>query len=155
MWSDNNNRIRCCARWHTTCLRVNFELVSLLLSSLLYWTNVLYIRPCGNVFFVSYFNDLCCGVWFLAYSNIWLALIGRRIGRLGWVLIYMCVWGCIWEFLGPIINRKSICDGMDVIVYLIGAILYWLLDRCCGLIRKCKFYSRFRGMRVPACSSVV
>ncbi len=125
-----NNRTRNCACSCDTKCNVKFDITVLLLCSILYWVNILFIRPCGLLFFVSYFNDVCCGVWFVSYSNILLALIRRRIYELKWMLPYIIACGCTWEFLGPILNCSRIYDLMDIIAYSIGALVYWVLEQC-------------------------
>ena len=109
---------------------VKFDITLLCCCSVLYVVNVLLIRPGGSVFFVSYFNDVCCGVWFVSYSNIWLGRIGRRITKLKWIFPYIMACGCGWEYLGPIINSAQVSDMLDIVAYLIGALVYWLLEQC-------------------------
>jgi hypothetical protein len=42
------------------------------------------------------------------------------------LITFGIVW---WEGLYPIINSNSISDYKDVIAYLVGAIIYWILNK--------------------------
>lgn len=113
--------------WRTLDVRVIFDGLILLGMSALWWANVHCIRPHGYWFFVCYFNDLCCGPWFMSYTNLLLATISRRIARLKHILIYLFIWSVAWEVVGPIISRGSTGDVCDILAYLVGGIVYYII----------------------------
>ena len=106
-----------------------FDLLLLIISSIFYLTNVLFVRQYGWLFFISYFNDVCCGIWFLSYSNLLLGIRGKRIEKIWTILLYLFGWAIVWEFLGPVVNEKSICDPLDFVAYMSGGIIYIVLLR--------------------------
>ena len=126
---DYHNCAWYCSRRHTSLFCLIFDLLLLVISSFFYLSNVLFVRQCGCLFFVSYFNDVCCGIWFLAYSNLLLGIRGKRIEKFWAILLYFFSWAIVWEFLGPVINEKSICDPFDFVAYMGGGIIYGVLLR--------------------------
>ena len=98
-------------------------------SSLLYLANVLFFRKGGGLFFVSYYNDVCCGIWFVAYSNLLLRHIGKRLDKLYVVIPYLFVWSLMWEYIGPYIKATSITDSHDILAYLLGGSIYCIASK--------------------------
>ena len=116
-------------------LRLKFDIVILLVTSILYWVNVAFLRPRGIFIFVSYFNDLCCGLWFPAYVNFLLSFARKRIAKLSHLLAFMLFWGIVWEFVAPLINSRSTTDPVDLVCYLLGTVFYWGIYRFVNRIR--------------------
>lgn len=114
---------------------VIFDFLMLIASSFLYVANVLFFRKVGCVFFVSYFNDVCCGIWFMAYSNLLLSRINIRLCKLHIVALYLFIWSLVWEYLGPYIKNSSICDYYDILAYLSGGIMYYIATKVFSYIR--------------------
>lgn len=80
-------------------------------------------------FFVCYFNDLLCPLFFLAYCNLLLITSGRELHKLKDILLLIIICGFVWEFIGPLLKKSAVTDYGDLICYLIGAILYWKILR--------------------------
>ena len=80
-------------------------------------------------FFICYFNDLMAPMFLLAYSNILLGTKGKRLCNIKHILPFCLCAGCIWEFLAPIIKQGSVTDPCDIIAYLFGGIIYWIIEK--------------------------
>ena len=78
-------------------------------------------------FFVCYFNDLICPLGFVAYVNIALSFISKRLEKLYQILIFCFVCGLVWEFVAPLLKESSVTDFYDLLCYCIGGILYWII----------------------------
>ena len=80
-------------------------------------------------FFVCYFNDLICTPLLLAYVNLLLSLIGHSLSKLLHILFLCLCAGLVWEFVAPLMKPSSVTDPIDLLCYLSGGMLYWLLLR--------------------------
>lgn len=82
-----------------------------------------------KLFFVGYFNDLICPLFFFSYANILLITVNKEITRL-WVisLVGLCA-SCVWEFVAPLIKSSSTTDPLDIICYVTGGVVYWAILR--------------------------
>lgn len=73
-------------------------------------------------------NDFIGGIVFCIYTNIILVLFKRKpIINIKILLIYMTFVSFIWEYIFPLFLPYSTSDFFDVIAYLLGTILYYLL----------------------------
>lgn len=122
---DNNNSTGCGLGWRAFVLSLIFDASVLFGISVLYGANVLFFRRSGIPFFTCYFNDICAGVWFMAYTNLLLRIVKIRMFHLKSVIAYILIWGLIWEYGAPLIYLRSTSDPMDLVCYEIGAVLYW------------------------------
>ena len=99
----------------------------------LYFFNNIYVKDhtagMVNEFFICYFNDLICPLFFISYSNLLLLTVGREIKRLKWILIFGFVSALIWEFLAPVLKDGSVTDLIDIVCYMTGTVIYWLILR--------------------------
>ncbi len=97
----------------------------------LYLINNKFIKPNTDgmlhIFFVSYFNDLLCPLFFLGYSNMLLITNNKELTRLIVLLIVCLSAGCVWEFVAPFLKRGSVTDFFDLVCYAVGTTGYWLL----------------------------
>jgi hypothetical protein len=80
-------------------------------------------------FLTCYFNDLMAPICLLAYSNILLGTRGKRLCRIGHILLFCLCAGLVWEFLAPLINAGSVTDPADIAAYLSGGSLYWIIEK--------------------------
>ena len=78
-------------------------------------------------FFVCYFNDLLCPLFFVSYTNIMLSFIRKRIEKLHHIVLYCFLCGFVWEFIAPFLKEDSVTDFYDLICYFIGGLLYWII----------------------------
>lgn len=95
-------------------------------SVLCYALNRWCIAPAAGGFFANHLNDVLGGVFFLAYTNLLLSVIGRRIRTLPMTAAYILAWGMVWEYIAPHIRPTSVCDPLDLAAYVFGGCLYWL-----------------------------
>ncbi len=102
-------------------------------SSCLMVTTSLYLcnRLCAEFFTAHfmrcYFNDLCCGIWYMACTNLVLWVWRHRVSKIHHVVIYIALWGVIWETLGPRIKQTAVFDLWDIVVYVLGGLIYWAM----------------------------
>lgn len=94
-------------------------------------------------FFICYFNDLICPLFFISYCNILLITINKEMVKLRWILLLGFCAGLIWEYIGPIIKPSSVKDYLDLVCYMIGSVLYWVIIKlshndCCKMLEKGK-----------------
>ena len=84
-----------------------------------------------NCFLREQFNDLLCPLVVLSIINYYsLIVIKRKLFIKFLSIIALITFGIVWwEGLYPIINSNSISDYKDVIAYLVGAIIYWILNK--------------------------
>ena len=65
------------------------NLMLLILVVFAYWINNLFLKEHSGgllrVFFIGYFNDLICPLFFFSYANMLLITVGKEIARL-WVI---------------------------------------------------------------------
>ena len=108
---------------------INAWLIIIVLSLYLFNNNCLKSISEGiaREFFICYFNDLICPLFFLSYCNIFLLTAGRELRGLVAILMLMLSAGIIWEFLAPVIKDGSVTDPIDLICYLVGGGVYWII----------------------------
>lgn len=109
------------------------NLMLLILVVFAYWINNLFLKEHSGgllrVFFIGYFNDLICPLFFFSYANMLLITVGKEIARL-WVicLVSLCT-SCIWEFVAPLMKPSSTTDPLDIFCYITGGVVYWAILR--------------------------
>ena len=107
--------------------------VNLILVVFAYWINNLFLKEHSGgllrVFFIGYFNDLICPLFFFSYANMLLITVGKEIARL-WVicLVSLCT-SCVWEFVEPLMKPSSTTDPLDIFCYITGGVVYWAILR--------------------------
>lgn len=74
-----------------------------------------------------YFNDVLCGILFLAYCNLLLIRKHLLIDKL-WVIesILFCC-GLFWEIVAPLYVNYSVGDPIDIVAYMFGGFVYWTI----------------------------
>lgn len=120
--------------------KVNFFLIGFSLSFYLLNNLIFKIYSTGeyHYFFVCYFNDLLCPLFFVSYTNIMLSLINKRIEKLYHIILYCFLCGFVWEFVAPLLKEGSVTDFYDLICYCIGGLLYWIIRYSIFKINKIK-----------------
>jgi hypothetical protein len=110
-----------------------WNLVLIFIVICLYLINNLYLKmnTTGLVqrFFVCYFNDLICPLLFMSYSNLLLFTVNRELSRFLWIMLVGLLSGVVWELCGQIFKPSAVADIYDLVCYIIGAFLYWLINR--------------------------
>lgn len=120
-----------------TAKRSAFDIAVLLIAAALYALNAAFLKPAfagvpAGVFFAGYFNDILGGAAFLAYTNALVCLYDprRRLRRFVSCVAYISCCGLFWEFAAPCFVADSTADVLDLVAYVVGAVLYWASARC-------------------------
>lgn len=80
-----------------------------------------------RLFFVCYFNDLICPLFFFAYANLLLLTVGRELHKLWCIALIGLGISLIWEFFAPVLKPTATADPVDIICYLLGSTGYWAI----------------------------
>jgi hypothetical protein len=80
-------------------------------------------------FFTCYFNDFICPILVLSYANIVLSLQNYQLITLKWIICAGFCAGIFWEYITPLYHPSSTSDIYDVLCYLLGACVYWIIQR--------------------------
>lgn len=84
----------------------------------------------GIKWFMScYFNDTIGGITFVAYCNMVFDFYNRELIKLWQILLLMLCAGLFWEYVTPMFRKNTISDIWDVLAYMTGGFLYWLITR--------------------------
>ena len=106
-----------------------FEVVVFILTAFIYFFNNFVLKEIStgvsNYFFICYFNDLICPFGFVAYTNIMLFFINKKIEKFYQILIFCFLCGLVWEFIAPLFKETSVTDPYDLLCYCIGGMMYW------------------------------
>jgi len=108
---------------------LNIILIAIVLILYFLNNNVFKVYTTGLLqrFFISYFNDLMCPLFFVSYSNLLLITVNKEMRKLHWILLLCLSAGLLWEFVAPLVKHSSVTDFFDLLCYLIGAAVYWLI----------------------------
>lgn len=101
---------------------------TLLLYSANRWLKVFCCLP-YQYFFLYHFNDLLAGILFPAYINLWCIVfrIEYRIDSMFKILLYGTLCSLAWEYIAPLVSSKSTADIVDVFMYILGSMIYYIL----------------------------
>lgn len=85
--------------------------------------------PIENIrwFMSCYFNDTIGGITFIAYCNIVFSFYNRKMIKLWQIELILFFAGLFWEYVTPIFRNNTVSDMWDVIAYMIGGLLYFML----------------------------
>lgn len=108
---------------------LNFVLIFFVIMLYLINNNLIKPNTTGivHIFFVSFFNDLLCPYFFLAYANLLLITCDREMTKIKVLLLVCLAAGCVWEFVAPYMKRDSVTDPLDLMCYAISTVGYWKL----------------------------
>jgi|LDZT01.1.fsa_nt_gi hypothetical protein len=102
-----------------------------ILSILLYIFNTLIFSHLNNseihYFFTCYFNDLLAPLLLFSYINLVLSLREKKIYALKYLIIIIIACSFVWEYLILFFKPTSVSDPVDVVFYVLGTIIYWLI----------------------------
>ncbi|WP_329385511.1 hypothetical protein [Anaerofustis butyriciformans] len=109
------------------------NIVVILLFLLLYFINQIFKNTIPmnliGTFLSCYFNDIIGGAVFIAYCNIILSLNKKKVLSLCKIELFLFICGVFWEYITPIYRVDTVSDIWDIAAYMIGGILYWLIER--------------------------
>ena len=100
---------------------------------LIYTFNKLYLKThTDNILIQNHLNDVLAGVLLLCYINA-LSIVSNQpkliVTRLSTVALITLSSGLFWEYITPLYLSKSVSDPLDVIAYIVGGVLYWILTK--------------------------
>lgn len=82
------------------------------------------------IFLKGYFNDVLAGV-FLWESISIIAILKRNDNYIQTefikIMILTIIIGFFWEYITPFYKVSSTSDPLDLLSYVIGSIIYWLV----------------------------
>ncbi|MCR8842711.1 hypothetical protein NQ117_03375 [Paenibacillus sp. SC116] len=120
----------CYSRYFNHVIRINFVIGTIAI--LLYILNNKVMKPSLDSYFLnSHFNDVIGGLLIVAFANLVSAVGGQaRLSLYSvWRIIsFTFVVGLFWEYVTPLYHR-GVSDPWDVIAYMGGGLLYWVLAR--------------------------
>lgn len=81
-------------------------------------------------FMCCYFNDIIGSITFVSIINM-LCIIGRyhEISKLIYIETIMLSAGLFWEYVTPLFRKNTTSDFFDLLAYLFGGFLYWIISR--------------------------
>ena len=91
-----------------------------------------------HYFFVCYFNDLICPIGFLAYVNIMLSFVNKKLDGFLLILTFCLACGLVWEFVAPLLKGNSVTDLYDLLCYCVGGTLYYAVNKSIKLYKRRK-----------------
>lgn len=80
-------------------------------------------------FMTCYFNDTMGGITFMAYCGLVSEHYHRRMTKLWQVVLLMTSCGFFWEYITPLFRPNTITDPWDILAYVCGGLIYWLIIR--------------------------
>ena len=96
-------------------------------------------------FMTCYFNDIIGGITFMAYCGLVFEHYHRRMTKLWQIVLLMASCGFFWEYITPLYRSNTVSDIFDIIAYMGGGFLYWLIIRKSEYdTKKCKRSTRNR-----------
>ena len=102
-----------------------------IISVILYLLNRFIILNINNFtihyFFSSYFDDLLAPLLLFSYINILLSFYNKKIYSLKYLIMSILLVSIVWEYLIVFIKHKSVSDPIDVIFYISGTLIYWII----------------------------
>lgn len=76
-------------------------------------------------------NDLVCPLFFLGFSQLMLIWAGCEVKSYRYCMMIGLIGGIIWEYVAPLINPKAVSDLIDMLCYLVGTTVYYLIMKYC------------------------
>ncbi len=80
-------------------------------------------------FLLCYFNDTIGGITFTAYCNIVFSIYNRKMVRLWQIELLLFIAGLFWEYVTPVFRTYTVSDAWDIVAYMMGGLIYWLITR--------------------------
>lgn len=77
-------------------------------------------------FMTCYFNDMIGGITFTAYCCIFVQLYKGSIIKLYQIEGILFMSGVFWEYITPL-YRNTTSDPWDIVAYIFGGLLYWVI----------------------------
>lgn len=98
---------------------------------ILHLMNVLVFLKINNsslhYFFSGYFDDLLAPILLLSYVNLILSIYNKKIYTLRYLILFILLVSIVWEYLVVYIKPNSVSDPFDILCYVLGTIIYWII----------------------------
>ena len=80
----------------------------------------------------NHFNDFLAGVLMCSYTHIILCLSKNKkyvrcFEKFTGLILFILICGTFWEYTPAFIKKNAVADILDVVAYVIGAIVYWAI----------------------------
>lgn len=112
------------------------NLMIFIISILMYVLNTLIFSKITyfqlNYFFNCYFNDLLAPILLFSYINLLLSILRKKIYSLKYLVIIILLCSIAWEYLIIFFKPHSVPDPIDILFYIFGTVIYWLLFKKIG-----------------------
>lgn len=82
-----------------------------------------------NFFFSCYFDDLLAPLLLFSYINILLSFYNKKIYSLKYLIIFILLVSIVWEYLICFIRPTSVSDPIDILFYVLGTLIYWIIHK--------------------------
>ena len=80
-------------------------------------------------FMSCYVNDFIGSITFIAYCNVILSFCNKEMTTLWQILLIIFSAGLFWEYVTPLFRKNTVSDIGDIVAYMIGGIVYWLINK--------------------------
>lgn len=106
--------------------RINIRLI---ISSILFYGMNQCLKPIYTecVFMNGYFNDVLAGLLLISFTNLMFDKINKSFYSLLKIEGYLCLVGLFWEYITPLYNQNSTSDPFDILAYMIGGLVYFVI----------------------------
>ncbi|MCL2688133.1 MAG: hypothetical protein FWE58_06315 [Methanobrevibacter sp.] len=112
---------------HNNRLNIYLIIITIFLALI----NILFLKNLElgilTIIFNDHFNDFLASVLILAYINICLSFIDYELKSFYVLIVVILLISFVWEYVAIFIKPYSVFDYLDIIAYLIGAIVYWMI----------------------------
>lgn len=110
--------------------RKNLSLIIICL--ILFVINTLFLKKMNfetlNSFFRGYLNDLLAPIIFLSFMNLLLKnILNIEINKAIYLFIITLFISFIWEYMAIFVKNNAVFDYLDIIVYLLGCLIYYII----------------------------
>lgn len=79
---------------------------------------------------ISYFNDFFASIFILSLANMLLNIYDIQLEKLISIIVFIFSCSLIWELSATLIKPTAIFDSVDMVVYLLGGVMYLYFKKC-------------------------
>jgi hypothetical protein len=104
-----------------------------IICALLHVLNLLIFSNISNstlhYLFSCYFDDLLAPLLLFSYINILLSFYNKKIYSLKYLITFILLVSIVWEYLIGFIKPNSVSDPLDILAYILGTLIYWMIHK--------------------------
>ena len=78
-------------------------------------------------FLSCYFNDTIGSITFVAYCNLIFGFYDKKMIKLWHIELVTFFAGLCWVYIVPIFRKNTVSDVWDIVAYMSGGFLYWII----------------------------